>query len=122
MSTFPEADEAIYDKPAIVTDGAIGDANRRALHFLLGAQRMLFEEMVFVGAEAFDRALTEMHLFSEFSSKLAGAHSVKNIGQLSAECSQHQLDFVRRDCERVLKHAGRVMENASKLLVDQPQS
>ena len=32
------------------------------------------------------------------------------------ECSQHQLDFVRRDTERLLKHSARVIDNTSKLV------
>jgi hypothetical protein len=32
------------------------------------------------------------------------------------ECGQHQIDFVRRDSERVFKHGERMIEVTSKLL------
>jgi hypothetical protein len=31
------------------------------------------------------------------------------------ECSKHQLDFIRRDTERLLKHSERVIDKTSKL-------
>src|ERR1700687_4763673 len=50
-------------------------ANKHALHFLMGAQAAMLEEMVFAGYEMLDRTRTEMHLFTEFVSKMSGAHS-----------------------------------------------
>lgn len=38
------------------------------------------------------------------------------------ECGQHQIDFIRRDCERLFKHSERVIEATSKLFSNQPQS
>jgi hypothetical protein len=38
------------------------DANGPALHFLLGAQRILVEEMVFSAEATLDRIRTEIHL------------------------------------------------------------
>ena len=64
---------------------------------MLGAQRMMFEEMVFFGGEMLERTRTETHLFSEFVMKMAGAHSVKDVKTMCQECGQHQLDFIRRD-------------------------
>ena len=122
MTAPSEPDKATFDQLSPNADSGVANANKRALHFVLGAQRFLFEEMVFVGAETFDRALAEMQLFSEFSSKMASAHSVKTIGTFGAECARHQIDFVRRDCDRMLRHAGRLVENASKLFDSRPQS
>jgi hypothetical protein len=97
-------------------------ANKDALHFMMGAQAVMLQEMAFVGYEAFDRTRTEMHLFAEFASKIAGAHSAGDIRTTWAECSRHQLDFVRRDSERLFKHGEQMIETASKLLGDRPQS
>lgn len=93
----------------------ISKANERASSFLFGAQKLLFEEFLFASNEFVERAQTEMHLFSELVSKMAGAHSVSNIRTMWEECSKHQLDFIRRDCDRVFKHGERVVEATSNL-------
>ena len=94
------------------------DANKRALHFALGAQRMILEEMVFAACATLDRVRTETHLFSEFASKLGAAHSVQDWKAMGSECGQHQLEFIRRDCDRMLKHGERLIEATSNLLND----
>lgn len=90
--------------------------NKHALHFMMGAQAAMLEEMVFAGYEMLDRTRTEMHLFTEFVSKTAAAHSVKDIRTMCEECSQHQIDFVRRDSERLFKHGERILETTSKMI------
>ena len=93
----------------------LATANKRAQDFLFGAQRVMFDEMLFISNELLDRARTETHLLTEFVSKMAGAHSVKDVKTMYEECSQHQIDFVRRDCERLFKHGQRAIENTSNL-------
>jgi hypothetical protein len=90
--------------------------NKRALEFLSGAQRLFGEEIAFVRDEAVDRAKTETHLFNEFLSKMAEAHSVKDYVGMYEACSQHQLEFLRRDCDRFFKHARHSFDVASSLL------
>ena len=80
------------------------EANKKALHFMLGAQRMMLEEAVFAAYATLDRVRTETHLFGEFASKLGAAHSVQDWKTMGSECGQHQLEFIRRDCDRMLKH------------------
>ena len=92
------------------------EANKKALHFMLGAQRMMLEEAVFAAYATLDRVRTETHLFSEFASKLGAAHSVQDWKAMGSECGQHQLEFIRRDSERMLKHAERLIEATSNLL------
>jgi hypothetical protein len=75
------------------------------------------EEAVFATQEWLDRARTETHLFAEFSSKMAGAHSVNNVKTMFEECGQHQIDFIRRDCERIFKHSRRMIDAASSLFI-----
>jgi hypothetical protein len=96
-------------------------ANRSALDFLFGAQNALIEEMVFAGNEMFDRTRTEVHLLSEFVSKLAGSRSVKDLKTMGMECTQHQIDFIRRDSERIFKHGGRMVEAAANLFNSRPR-
>ena len=90
--------------------------NQSALEFMLGAQKMMFEEMVFLGDQMLERTRTEMHLFTEFLAKMAAAHSVKDIRTMCQECGQHQLDFYRRDSERLFKHGERMIAASSNLI------
>ena len=96
-------------------------ANKNALDFMFGAQKMLLEEIVFASNEILDRARTETHLLSEFVSKMAGSHSVKDLRTMFEECSRHQIDFIRRDSERLFKHGERMLQTASKLLANRPR-
>jgi hypothetical protein len=89
--------------------------NSDMLNFCFGAQRLLLAELMFASNEMFERARTEMHLFAEFVAKMAEAHSVKGIREMAQECAKHQIDFIRRDCERLFSHGQRSIETASKL-------
>jgi hypothetical protein len=95
--------------------------NRSAFEFVLAAQNILFEETVFTGNEILDRARTETHLLSEFISKMAGSHSVKDLRTMFRECSQHQIDFIRRDIERAFRHGQRMVESVAGLLANRPR-
>jgi len=106
---------AAIEQPEAVVETRLTKANKDALHFMMGAQTATLQEMVFAGYEMFDRTRTEMHLFAEFASKIAGAHSVGDIKTMWEECSRHQLGFIRRDCERLFKHGDQMIETASKL-------
>ena len=92
------------------------ELNQSALEFTLGAQRIMLEELVFLGDEMLERTRTEMQLFTEFVTKMAGAHSVKDVRALCQECGQHQLDFFRRDSERLFKHGEQMIAATSNLI------
>ena len=79
-------------------------ASRYTFSLLTGTGNTLFDEMLFVGNEFLDRAVAEAKIYNEFMSKLAEAHSVKDIGTVYQECTKHQLDFISRDTERLFKH------------------
>ena len=96
-------------------------ANKSALEFIFGAQRMLLEEIVFAGNEMVDRTRTETHLLSEFVSKVAESHSVRDLRTMFEECSRHQIDFLRRDSERLFRHGQRMLDAASNLLANRPR-
>jgi hypothetical protein len=90
--------------------------NQSALEFMLGAQKMMFEEWVFLGGEMLERTRTETHLLTEFVAKMAGAHSVRDVKTMCQECGQHQLDFLHRDSERLFKHGERLIAATSNLI------
>ncbi len=114
MAQFSEARKLTGEAAADVT-ADVAKANADVLNFLFGTQRLLLDEMVFASNELFERARTETHLFAEFAAKMAGAHSVKGLRDMATECGQHQIDFVRRDSERLFNHGRRFIETGSKL-------
>jgi hypothetical protein len=119
----------LYEPGAAIIEDSIAKAvarwnktNNSISNFMFGAQKAMFEEVMFASKEIVDRVLTETHLFSEFSSKMAGAHSVENLKTMCQECSQHQIDFIRRDSERIFKHGERMIEVTSGLFSGRPQT
>ena len=121
---MPEHSEAVavtaVEQAATEAQTRIAKASERTSSFVFGAQKLMFEEFVFASNELVERAQTEMHLLSELVSKMAGAHSVKDIRTMYEECSKHQLDFIRRDCDRVFRHGERMVEATSNLFKSHP--
>jgi len=101
----------------LATDAAsqLTKASKYAFSLWVGSQKVLLDEMMFAGNELLERSIAETRIFNEFVSKLAEAHSVKDLGAMCQECTRHHLDFIRRDTERVLKHSERAIDNAAKL-------
>jgi hypothetical protein len=93
----------------------MANAKRTALNFMLSAQTLMVGEMLFAASELFDRTRTETHLLSEFVSKMAESHSVRDLRTMYQECSKHQIDFIRRDFERLFQHGERMIETTSDL-------
>jgi hypothetical protein len=122
MTALPEPAAALVEQSVADAATRITKANKQALDFMCGAQKIILEEIVFAGNEMLDRARTETHLLSEFVSKMAGSNSVKDLKTMWQECGQHQIDFIRRDSERLFNHGQRMIEATSKLLSSRPQS
>jgi len=120
MSEPFEAGTARVEQTIAEAETGIDEANKRAATFAYGAQKLMLEELVFATNEMFERVRTETHLFSEFASKMAGAHSVKDLSTMVEECGKHQLGFVRRDCDRLFRHGERVFEAVSNLFKSHP--
>jgi hypothetical protein len=115
MTQPSEPRAGIFEQSAADATEKLSRTNKRALDFVMGAQKLMLEETAFAANEMLERAQTETHLFSEFISKMAGSHSVKDLKTMLEECGQHQIDFVRRDSERVFRHGERMLEAASRL-------
>ena len=114
-----EASEQVasnYAPSAAVAETETSKLNQNAIEFMFGAQKLMFEELVFLSDELLERTRTETHLFAEFVAKMAGAHSVKDIRTMCQECGQHQLDFLRRDSERIFRHGERMIATTSHLI------
>jgi hypothetical protein len=108
------------NQPVENAEAQAAELNHSALEFILGAQTMMFEELVFLGDEMLERGRTEMHLFNEFVAKMASARSVKDMRMMGLECGEHQLDFLRRDSERLFRHSERMIATMSKLINGRP--
>ena len=122
MTKLSEQSAALVEQSVADTATRLTKVNKNALDFLMGAQKVMLEELVFAGNEMLERTRTETHLLSEFVSKMAGSHSVKDLKTMSQECGQHQIDFIRRDSERLFKHGERMIEATAKLLGNRPES
>ena len=116
MTELPERNTSSSSQPAANGEAEASRLNQNALEFMFGAQRMMFEELIFLTDEMLERTRTEMHLLTEFVAKMAGAHSFKDVKTMCEECGQHQLDFLRRDSERLFRHGERMIATTSNLI------
>ena len=116
MTDMSEQSSAANEPLAADAASQLTKANKYAFDLWTGSQNVLLDEMMFAGDELLERAIVETRIFNEFVSKLAESHSVKDLGTMYQECTKHQLDFIRRDTERLLKHSERVIDNTSKLV------
>ena len=105
-----------YPQSVVNAEAEASRLNQNALEFMMGTQKLMFEECVFLGEEMLERTRSEMHLLTEFFAKMAGAHSVRDVKTMCQECGQHQLEFLRRDSERIFKHGERMIATASRVV------
>jgi hypothetical protein len=115
MAELSEFDSSLAEQSTGAAASRFGRTGQHVLDLVVGTQRTIFEESMIAGGEMADRTRTEMQLLSELSSKLAEAHSVNDIQAMWRECSRHQIDFLRREAERLFRHGERWIENTAKL-------
>jgi len=116
MTELSEQSSATSERFATDAASHLIKANKYAFSLWAGSQNVLLDEMMFAGNELLERSLAETRIFNEVASKLAEAHSVRDLGTMYQECTKHKLDFIRRDTERLWKHPARVIDNTSKLV------
>jgi hypothetical protein len=116
MTDFAQQSAASGEQSAEDVATRVSSTNKNALEFLFGVQKAMLEETMTASSEMFDRTRTEMHLLSELASKMVEAHSVSNFQTMGEECSRHQIDFLRRDSERIFRHGERLIEATAKLM------
>ena len=97
---------------------AFVEFNKRTLHFLFDAQRVILGEMVTVSDEILEDVRAEMNLAAEFAAKINEAHSVENIRTVLKECGQHQMDVFSRESQNLLRRNQRLVEATSQLLTN----
>lgn len=96
--------------------GAFVELNKRALHVLFDAQKVILSEMATASDEMLEDVRAEMHLAAEFAAKIHEAHSVENVQAVLKECGQHQIDVLSRESENILRRNQRLLEATSQLL------
>lgn len=97
------------------TPGILVELNKRALHFLFDAQRVVLGEMVAASDEILEDVRAEMNLAAEFAAKINEAHSVDNIRTVLRECCQHQMDVFSRESQNLLRRNQRLVAATSQL-------
>jgi hypothetical protein len=98
--------------------GAYVELNKRALHFLFDAQRVILGEIVTASDEVLDDVRAEVDLATEFAAKINEAHSVENIRTVLKECSQHQMEVFSRESRNFLRRNQRLVEATTQLLTN----
>jgi len=98
--------------------GAYVELNKRALHFLFDAQRVILGEIVTASDEVLDDVRAEVNLATEFAAKINEAHSVENIRTVLKECSQHQMEVFSRESRNFLRRNQRLVEATTQLLAN----
>jgi hypothetical protein len=101
--------------------GALVEFNKRALHFLFDAQRVILGELVTASDEMLEDVRAEMTLAAEFAAKINEAHSVENIRTVLKECGQHQMDVFSRESQNFLRRNQRLAEATSQLFASARQ-
>jgi|SRR5215208_851740 len=122
MTERSQAGAATLAHAVADTQTPFASAKKTALNFMLSVQTLMLGEALFAASELFDRTRTETHLLSEFVSKMAESHSVRDLRTMYQECSKHQIDFIRRDFERLFHHGERMIETTSNLFAERLQN
>ena len=108
--------QAVAERSPSDAPGAFVEFNKRALHFLFDAQRVILGEMVTASDEILEDVRAEMNLAAEFAAKINEAHSVENIKTVLKECGQHQMDVFSRESQNFLRRNQRLVEATTQLL------
>ncbi|HKU05834.1 MAG TPA: hypothetical protein VJR30_07185 [Bradyrhizobium sp.] len=98
--------------------GALVELNKRALHFMFDAQRVILGEMVTASDEILEDVRAEMHMAADFAARINEAHSVDNIRTVLKECGQHQMDVFSRGSQNFVRRNQRLVEATSQLLTN----
>ena len=98
----------------------------RGTRFALGAQRLALCEIIRASQDALDYASSGVKITQDCISRIAGAHSVKDIATAVRDCGHRQLDLLQEDYEHLIAHCHEVFEVSSGLVLaalhgEQPQ-
>jgi hypothetical protein len=89
----------------------------RGTRFALGAQRLALYEIVQANQDALEHARSGMNIAQEFVSKVAQAHSVKDLTAAFQNCGHEQMDRFHRSYEHFFTHGHEIFEASSGLVL-----
>ena len=89
----------------------------RGTRFSLGAQRLALHEILRVSQDALDYARSRVNITQDCISRIAGAHSVKDIATAVRDCGHRQLDQLQEDYEHLIAHGHEVVDASSGLVL-----
>jgi hypothetical protein len=92
------------------------EAGKRGIQLSLAAQKALIEEIYQASGDALAHTKAQMHVANEFASKMAEAHSFRDLVSVYQECSRHQMDLVRKDSERLAAYGQSLLEKSFSYL------
>lgn len=93
----------------------LNQSSKHAISFFSELRRLIGDEIRLTRDEIIDQARTETEIFNDLVSKLAEAHSAHDLRTAYELCSQHQVDLLQRNSERLFQHVRRSISATSKL-------
>ena len=117
MTEVSEQSSATNEPLANDAASQLTKANKYAFSLWTGLQNVLLDEMMFAGNEFLERAIAEESKSPTNSSPSWRKHTRSRTTLADVqECTKHQLAFIRRDTEQLLKHSDRLIDKTSKLV------
>jgi hypothetical protein len=89
----------------------------RGTRFTLGAQKLALYEIIQANQDALELARSGMSIAQEFISKIAQAHSVKDLTAAFRDCGHEQMDRFHRSYEHLFTHGHEVFDVSSNLVL-----
>jgi hypothetical protein len=89
----------------------------RGTQLALGAQKLIFYEIMQANQDALEHARSGMSTAQEFVAKVAQAHSVKDLAAAFRDCGHQQMDRFHRSYEHLFTHGHEVFEASSNLVL-----
>lgn len=89
----------------------------RGTKLALGAQKLIIYEVIQTSQDALEQARSGMGITQEFISRIALAHSVKDLATAFRDCGHEQMDRLHRSYERSFAHGHEIFEVSAGLVL-----
>jgi len=89
----------------------------RGTRLTLGAQKLILYEIIQVNQDALEHARSGISIAQEFISKIAQAHSVKDLAATFRDCGHEQMNRAHQSYEHLFAHGHEILEFSSGLLL-----
>jgi len=89
----------------------------RGTKLALDAQKLIIYEIIQANQDALEQARSGASITQEFISKIAQAHSVKELAAAFRDCGHEQMDRLHRSYEHLFVHGHEVFEASTGLVL-----